>query len=221
MLGQTIRGSIRLGVLLTSAAVIVQAKDDPGNGAAVTVSVYDDAKLGLETLLRAEVVATQVFQRAGVEVHWLNCIVGGKPTHPKGPCGKASYPTNLQIRIVKRSRNLRPTTLGLSYLSEEGIGCYSEAFVEPIEALGKVFGVETRTLLGDVVAHELAHLLLGTNSHSATGIMRAHWQREELRAASQGSLHFGAGEAEIMAQHLGRGRTGEGTLVAVGRVSTW
>lgn len=220
MLLKTIRGCIGLGVLILVAEAGLSAKEETGGGT-VIVSVYDDAKVGLETMVRAEEKATFVFQRAGVDVHWLNCTVGGKLVHPKGPCGKAAYPTNLQIRIVKKSLNLSPTTLGISYLSPEGIGCYSEAFLQPIEELHKGFAIDKSTLLGDVVAHEIAHLLLGTNSHSRTGIMRARWQREELIAAGQGALHFDAGEAEIMAQHLGRGRSGEGTLVAVGRVSTW
>jgi len=31
------------------------------------------------------------------------------------------------------------------------------------------------TLLGRVTAHEIGHLLLGTNSHTLAGIMRAKW----------------------------------------------
>jgi hypothetical protein len=220
MLVQTIRGCIGLGVVMLAGAAGLPAKEET-RGGAVTISVYDDAKVGLETMVRAEEKATFVFQRAGVEMHWLNCSVDGKLVHPKGPCGKAAYPTNLQIRIVKRSRNLSPTTLGISYLSPEGRGCYSEAFLQPIEELHKGFAIDRATLLGDVLAHEIAHLLLGSNSHSRTGIMRARWQRGDLIAAGQGALHFDAGEAEIMAQHLGRGRSGEGTLVAVGRISTW
>jgi hypothetical protein len=219
MLVQTIRGCIGLGVLLALGPLSLQAKDAPGSASAasITVSVYDDAKVGLDAMLLAEETATFVFQRAGIAVHWLNCIVGGKIAYPQGPCGKAVFPTNLQIRIVRKSRNLSPGTLGISYLSTEGIGCYSEVFLEPAEVLSKTFPVATATLLGDAAAHEIAHLLLGTKSHTATGIMRARWQREDLVAAGQGSMHFDLPEAEKMREQLA------GTAVAragVGLVAT-
>jgi hypothetical protein len=40
------------------------------------------------------------------------------------------------------------------------------------------------------MAHEIGHLLLGTNAHSALGIMRPHWQGEELRRIGMGTLLF-------------------------------
>jgi hypothetical protein len=52
------------------------------------------------------------------------------------------------------------------------------------------------------MAHEIAHLLLGTNSHSAEGIMRAQWQKEELVSATKGELLFTARQAQAMRQRL-------------------
>jgi len=220
---QAIRGCLGLGMLLALGALSLQAKVVAGGGALVTVSVYDDAKVGLEMMQRAEETATSVFQRAGIAVRWLNCSVDGELTHPKGPCGKAVYPTNLQVRIVRRARSLEPGVLGISYLSAEGIGCYSEVFVEPAENLSKTFRVTTASLLGHAAAHELAHLLLGTNSHTATGIMRARWQRQELVTAGQGSLLFDRAEAQTMREHLGSTAAGktEEALVAGQRGGAW
>jgi hypothetical protein len=53
-------------------------------------------------------------------------------------------------------------------------------------------------ILGGVVAHELGHLLLGSNSHGHTGIMRAHWEHEQLRSLAMGNLLFTTEEAEHM-----------------------
>ena len=50
--------------------------------------------------------------------------------------------------------------------------------------------IRTGDLLGCVIVHELGHLLLGRDSHSATGLMSAVWQVNELRQASQGILFF-------------------------------
>ena len=45
------------------------------------------------------------------------------------------------------------------------------AGVEPIQ---QEAGPSAEAILGLVIAHELGHLLLGTNSHAARGIMRAN-----------------------------------------------
>ncbi len=52
------------------------------------------------------------------------------------------------------------------------------------------------------MAHELGHLLLGSNSHSGMGIMRAHWQSEELRRLSRGGLWFTNEQADRMTGKL-------------------
>ncbi len=75
---------------------------------------------------------------------------------------------------------------GEAFLSAEGTGCYSDVFydraVEPYMPIGMSASAD---ILGNVMAHELGHLLLGSNSHTATGIMRARWQGEELRRAGE------------------------------------
>jgi len=52
------------------------------------------------------------------------------------------------------------------------------------------------------MAHEIAHLLLGTNSHAAEGIMRAQWQRDELLSVSKGELLFTPRESQVMRARL-------------------
>jgi hypothetical protein len=50
----------------------------------------------------------------------------------------------------------------------------------------------TAIILGHAMAHELGHLLLGTNSHSSDGLMRAQWNRGDLAEAARGNLLFSA-----------------------------
>lgn len=215
MLVKTLRRWVGLGLLLALMSAPLKAKELPPPGEVVKVSVYDDAGIGLDNLVKAEEVASSAFRRAGVQIGWLNCGVDGKLTGlPE--CGKAAFPTSLQLRMLKRSRGLTPETFGISYLSNEGEGVYSQVFVEPVEQLHHAAGISLATLLGDVAAHELAHLLLGTNSHSAVGLMRAHWGVKELYAVSQGTLVFDPQEARRMAERLIAGvrRNAEVTMAA-------
>jgi hypothetical protein len=79
---------------------------------------------------------------------------------------------------------------GVAFLSADGEGCYSDVFFDQAMELHATWSVALAEILGTVIAHELGHLLLGSNSHSGVGIMRAHWQGEELRRLSRGGLGF-------------------------------
>jgi hypothetical protein len=72
---------------------------------------------------------------------------------------------------------------------------------------------QTPVLLGDVIAHEIGHLLLGTNSHSPTGIMSARWDRDYLRLALMGLQLFSPEQSSAMRETVLR-RTG-GLLVGI------
>jgi hypothetical protein len=56
----------------------------------------------------------------------------------------------------------------------------------------------TAIILGHAMAHELGHLLLGMNSHSRDGLMRAQWNRGDLAEAVRGNLLFSAQESTRM-----------------------
>ena len=87
---------------------------------------------------------------------------------------------------------------GVAFLSAEGTGCYSDVFYDRAMELHVNWNVGLADTLGNVMAHELGHLLLGSNSHASTGIMRAHWQGEELRHLSWGRLSFTNQQADHM-----------------------
>jgi hypothetical protein len=76
-------------------------------------------------------------------------------------------------------------------------------FFDPIQqlrALNK--GPSLAAILGDVIAHELGHLLLGSNTHSREGIMQPHWQAEQLGRIAKGQMHFTPEQASKMRTKL-------------------
>ena len=58
--------------------------------------------------------------------------------------------------------------------------------------------VNLAEILGSVMAHEMGHLLLGSNAHAISGIMRAHWESGELRRIAMGTLVFLPEQAKRM-----------------------
>jgi hypothetical protein len=202
MLVLTTRKSIWFGIFLLCIFVGTSACAQVGAPASqVIVSVHNDAHAPVGTLTSAETTASRIFREAGLNVEWVNCV--GVGNHgPASPCTRAAYPTYLHIRIVSRARNLPAATFGIAYLAADGSGCYSSVFLEPIAHLHASTGEGVGPVLGHVMAHEIAHLLLGTNSHAAEGIMRGQWQRDDLLSASKGELLFTPRESQVMRERL-------------------
>ena len=172
------------------------------DGARVTISVYNDAEVPTDVLGRTEEQAERVFKHSGIEVRWLNCRVPVVSEEASQVCREALFPEHLHLRIVRKSAGLKGETMGISFQAEDGSGCYADLFYEQMRQLHRSDGTDIATLLGHVAAHEIGHLLLGTDSHSAAGIMHAHWTAEELASAKLGALVFSEQESRRMKARL-------------------
>ena len=179
----------------------VWAKSLPQESPSVTISVFNDSAISSEILMQAEEVSSHVFGEAGIHVDWVNCSPADEAPSGKVACRQA-IPQHLHLHIVRRSLNLRDSTLGISYLASDGTGFQADIFYEGIEKLRHETLVDPAIILGHVAAHEIGHLLLGTNSHSAGGIMRAHWKMEELARANKGLLLFTRSQSHLMTEKL-------------------
>jgi hypothetical protein len=153
------------------------------------VSVFNSSPISSSTIERAEGEAGRVLRDAGVEAIWLNCPQTSSQEASLGRCSEASFPSHLHLRILRVAHGLKVSTVGISFSAEDGRGCYADLFYEPIRQLEEETHVSQSVILGHAMAHELGHLLLGTNSHSPSGLMRAHWSREDLTNAF-GNLRF-------------------------------
>ena len=120
------------------------------------------------------------------------------PTRSTFDCVSFEWPTRLAVRIAPRSASSAGEVFGVAFLSAEGTGCYSDIFYDRATKLHADWNVGLSELLGSVMAHELGHLLLGSNSHSRAGIMRARWQGEEVNLLSRGNLRFTREQGEHM-----------------------
>jgi hypothetical protein len=181
------------------------AKSVPKEPVALTISMYNDAGIPWETLRAAEEEASYIFHEAGIEIRWRNCLgepEGAEEAEGSRNCSEALFPNHLHVRLVKRSVGLSPDAMGVSFLSEDGSGCQADLFFEEMERLREKGKARLPNILGHVAAHEIGHLLLGTNSHAPQGIMRAVWGLDELMSASQGALLFSEQQADKMRRRL-------------------
>ena len=207
MIDKTLRRWLSLVFALAMPGSAAWSKEIAAAEMQVTISVHNDAGISAGTLRGAEAEAARVFQQSGIEVKWLNCPLPADGPEDPAQCRTAEFPAHLQLRIARRSRNLSEITFGISYLSADGSGCYANLFYERVEDMRERSRVNLGSLLGDVAAHEIGHLLLGTNSHAASGIMRARWESEELGSISVGTLFFPEAESRQMKNKLAAWRS--------------
>lgn len=206
---QTIRKVLWFALFVLPSSPCLRAKG-VAPPSALTIFVFNDATIPADAMASAEATAARIFRLAGVEVRWILCTPSADPAPTAAACSEAAFPSHLHIRILPRSRNLTSSTVGVSYLSADGTGCYSDIFVARIMNLHSSSGQDIGAILGHVMAHEIAHLLLGMTSHSSFGIMRAQWQKEELLKASKGELLFSDDESQRMRQRLSVARQAVG-----------
>jgi hypothetical protein len=122
-----------------------------------------------------------VFSGTGVVVAPTLCS-GNKPP---AVCNQALDPLSVALRIVAKPGH-GPHEDALGYAT----GQYITVAYSGVEELANDSGVIVYRILGCVVAHELGHVLLGPDSHSATGIMKARYTGTELRRLRDSWLWF-------------------------------
>ena len=137
----------------------------------ITLRVYDYAGLPAGLLSQALNHTEMIFEDAGVAVARIVCT----NDESLKVCNQAPDPLNIALRIVpKPVPGADYGTLG--YAS----GPYITVNYSRVEQFADHADVYLDRILGCVVAHELGHVLLGADSHSATGIMAAHLTDKEL-----------------------------------------
>jgi hypothetical protein len=167
------------------------------------VAVYDDVQLRPDVLSQAQEEATRIFLKAGVTALWIPCKPQAGPI-PDSRCQNPAAPRQLALRIVPRAWKGSDSIFGVAFLSEKGTGAYGDVFYDSVEKLHQDWNVSLPRVLGHVMAHELGHLVLGSNAHSRNGIMRPSWHRDELRLVNMGNLLFSFEQAHSIREGLSR-----------------
>jgi len=169
----------------------------------MTISVHDYADVPSKLLSAAENQAREIYRRAGLETAWLNCSPKLENIEPES-CHFTDA-THLTLKISPRALNVlvrdRLDVLGTAYPDDKGVGYFAYVFYDRVQELA----VRQRLgngLLADVMAHEIGHLLLGSNSHSLSGIMSAHWNYDQLRNISEGTMWFIPAQSRMMRDRL-------------------
>ena len=121
---------------------------------------------------------------------------------PPSPCSRIAYPSHLSVRIVLTAQSVREDIFGEAFTDGQGRGTYIKLYYAHLAEPNAHLPLAEGELLGCVIAHEVGHLLLGSDSHSHEGIMQGRWEDAQLREAGKGDLQFTPSQAAFMRECL-------------------
>ena len=179
----TLTGLARLAAALSLAGVICLPAGVRGAVIidSILVRVYDNAGVQTSDLNDALKQSYEILRRAEVTVDWVQCParrIAPVPAICDTPPGRSEMVVRL-VQGAEKDRDRRP--LGQPLLdASRGTGVFATVFMNRVDRFAEVAQFSRPTVLGRAIAHEIGHLILGTNSHSETGLMREVWTVEQL-----------------------------------------
>lgn len=165
------------------ASNLAKGDSDP----ALTVRLYAIDPEAAPHLPRAVEEADLVFQKAGLEVHWMDC----SPGSPDFACEEAPGRRDIRLRILPGKGDPELSdALGYALPLERGEGVYATVLFGAVTEVRRGTRVSTAQVLGHVIAHEVGHLLLENVHHSRNGLMSANWDHKDLQRIGRRDMRF-------------------------------
>ncbi len=161
----------------TAVAVLVTVVKisalEPGHPLTISLQMINEAEVPEGVLAESQEHVTRIFARAGLTVQWSDT----------GP--------GLTVQIV-------PRVLGYARAGSPVMGvalrrantAKAQIFFKQVQDFARLHRIDTASVLGCVIAHEIGHLLLPGTPHSRTGLMQAQWDKALVHNAVTGSLTF-------------------------------
>jgi len=156
------------------------------------VDVYVTCE-GAAPAYRAETIASAIFRRAGVTVVW----------HAWYGRGTVSAMA-LRVNLAERTPGDRlPGALGVCYPYADRSRSIT-VFCDRIRRSANRNPALESALLAHVLVHEITHVITGVDRHSASGMMKAHWDAADHDAMVEAPLPFSEVDLILIHQRLNK-----------------
>ena len=176
---------------------------ETGHTLQLIVCVYNHAQVPSKCLTQALKEVTRIYRHAGVELAWLDrplsIALAQGPTDYLQRLGQTSLVLRIVPSAMAEHLPIRDAALGYAPpCGKEEAGCMAHVLYYKVKDLASNGNASISQILGLTITHELGHLLLSSNAHAASGLMRAKWGPEELRLAAKGDLLFTAEQSSVI-----------------------
>ena len=171
-----------IGLGLLAAAAVYSATN--ANGLMVVARIRQVEPHDFVMVLAAKAMASHILANAGVRLEWDKQTPGVET-----------------IEIVlddEASPHFAPRTMAYARPFAAGSETRVHIFRDRVHGPG---WLPKGTMLGYVLAHEIAHVLEGIDRHSDEGVMKARWDLEDYAAMLHNRLTFS--EEDVRWIHVG------------------
>jgi len=177
----------------------------------VVLHVCDDPGIQANLVGRARAEMNRIFRDVGVDIAWISDAATTSGADDLEASSDGLLTLVILCRELTDELTVDTTALGAAIGTREYRGRIAYVFYDRVERFAQTHlnmsrDVETDDmyiviLLAHAMAHEMGHLLL-PYGHSATGLMRAEWNAEDLRLAVERRLNFTSEQAALIRGQL-------------------
>jgi hypothetical protein len=158
----------------------------------ITVRVHNVAGAHAAVIADGKRGASRTFEQVGIAVRWADCSPADPGRVSGQICEETYEPSRFTVVIDDGFVNAPIEDTALGFALPFLVGRNHAAVVYP--RIRRLAGqnsdlVDCGSLLGAVLAHEIAHLLFGSKRHGP-GIMQADWTRKEFQLIGQRRFSF-------------------------------
>ena len=209
-----LRSAVAIGAFAIGSWECLALSNELSRGTmTLKVRVYDQADVPIGILGRALGETSRILAASGVETVWDLRDANSPESEGRAIDFSAvsmrmdqSIDTRhfLVMRFVRGgSSDIRHNALGFS-LPAARYGAHVTIYYDRAEKVSLVVPARLHKILGNVLAHEIGHVLLGSGGHSDSGIMKAVWTRADYQRIAAEYLQFLPQERVAMRNEVSR-----------------
>ena len=179
--------TLMTGIRVPARAVI----DD-----SLLVRIYDNAGVNSTELTSALKTTADILRRADLPADWVQC--GARRDGPvPAVCDHPLSSGDVVVRLIKGSdkESGERRALGYSLFDASGESGFATVYYDRVDWLAKRAQYPRAPVLGRAIAHEIGHLILRSNAHTETGLMREVWTPEQVIRNRREDWTFSPGES--------------------------
>jgi hypothetical protein len=147
----------------------------------ILVRIYDNAGVAISELAAALRTTHEILRRADLGVDWVQCRARRDGPVP-AVCDQPLSSGDVVVRLIEGSdkESGERRALGYSLFDADGVSGFATVYVDRVDWLAKRAQYPRAPVLGRAIAHEIGHLMLRSNDHTESGLMREVWTAEQV-----------------------------------------
>ena len=195
----------RVGISLATALCAISwnasAREHPGQDRyRVNVQLSSQVAAPPDLLRGAQDAASRIFAGIHVQVIWTGQTQ--EASNPVAACVSESARHDLVVEIVPHApASFSDVALAMAMPYVDS-GVRIVIFYDRVDPLLRGHNAPAATILGYVLAHEIAHVLQGIARHSEMGIMRARWTDNDFKQMGIRVLMFTTEDVQLIRRRL-------------------